>query len=418
MLCERIKKMQKLTDRRKINGLMWLCSIAYFISYISRINLSAALVEMVACGFAGKTEIALALTVCSVTYGVGQIISGFLGDKFKPQNVMFVGFLITAAMNFGVFQITDSSYLYLLWAINGFAQALMWPPIVAITSSRFEPDDYKKSCVRVSWGSSFGTIAVYLFAPVIISTLNFRYIFLISSIAAFAMAIIWKIVFTKVYECDITDEPVKEKEIVNHINVSSQKFDKNGVIMLGFVMLITLLQGSLRDGVSNWMPSFVSDTFKLSSSASILTGVILPVFSIVCFQITSRVYKKLKNEMVCAGTIFGAGAIASLLISVFYTKSMIFSVILLAVLSGAMHGVNMMLTCMMPPQFKKYGHVSLTAGLVNSCTYAGSAVSTYGIAVFSDKFGWSSTLVLWTVIAAAGTGICIIISKAWKRFTD
>lgn len=411
--------MQKLTDRKKINLLMFLCSMVYFVSYLSRINLSAAMVEMVAQGFAKKTTVALALTICSVTYGAGQIISGYLGDRFKPQNIILIGYAITASMNLGVFLLEDSTYLYLLWAVNGFAQALMWPPLVAIMSSRLEPEDYQTACVRVSWGSSFGTIAVYLFVPIIISLLSFRFVFLFSSLAAILMAIIWKIIFTRVYENDGAVQDTTPKELKNLMNVKPQKFDSFAISMLAVVMLITILQGALRDGVANWMPTFVSETFNLSSSVSILTGVILPIFSIFCYQVTLKIYKsRLRNEMKCAGVIFGAGAIASLLISIFYLKSMIFAVILLAILSGAMHGVNMMLTCMSPPHFKKYGHVSLTAGLINSCTYVGSAVSTYGIAVFSNHFGWSSTLVLWTVIAVAGTAVCIMISKLWSKFTE
>lgn len=46
-------------------------------------------------------------------------------------------------------------------------------------------------------------------------------------------------------------------------------------------------------------------------------------------------------------------------------------------------------------------------GVLNSCTYIGSAASTYGIAVLSDRIGWSSTLLVWALLAFAGTLICM-----------
>ena len=102
-----------------------LCTVVYFTSYISRINLGAAMVELVASGFAPENTVALALSICSVTYGAGQILSGWLGDKFKPQSVIFVGFLITACMNLAVSMLPDPRFLSVVWAMNGFAQALM-----------------------------------------------------------------------------------------------------------------------------------------------------------------------------------------------------------------------------------------------------------------------------------------------------
>ena len=49
---------------------------------------------------------------------------------------------------------------------------------------------------------------------------------------------------------------------------------------MALVMVAIVLQGALRDGVTTWMPSFISETFHLSSEVSILSGVCLPLFAI------------------------------------------------------------------------------------------------------------------------------------------
>lgn len=63
-------------------------------------------------------------------------------------------------------------------------------------------------------------------------------------------------------------------------------------------------------------------------------------------------------------------------------------------------------------------------GVLNSCTYIGSVASTYGIAVLSDRIGWSSTLLVWALLAFAGTLICMRVpgpgeknsyKKLWKN---
>jgi len=410
--------MNQLSDKTKIRNLIFLCSMVYFTSYVSRINLSAILVAIVDSGFAPKTVVALALTICSVTYGAGQIISGYLGDRFRPQNVIFSGFLITGCMNLGVFLLQNSKLLPAIWAVNGFAQALMWPPLVAIMTKHFRPADYQRACVRVSWGSSFATIAVYLFSPLIIHFTSFRYVFLISSVAAFVMGFSWKVIYAKQYQADSVTEVVEKKK-AEPAQQAERSFGRLAIMMLISSMGIIILQGSLRDGVSNWMPSFISETFRLDSSVSILSGVLLPVFSLLCHQAAYSIYHKfLKNELVCAGVIFSAGFLAAALLSVFHESNVFFSVFLLALLTGSMHGVNLMMTCMVPPCFAKYGHISLISGALNSCTYVGSAVSTYAIAVFSDKFGWNSTIILWAGIALLGTVLCLALSGKWKQFTN
>ena len=85
------------------------------------------------------------------------------------------------------------------------------------------------------------------------------------------------------------------------------------------------------------------------------------------------------------------------------------------VLSGAMHGVNLMLVSMVPPLIGGKDRVSSISGLINACTYIGSAVSSYGIALLSGTIGWKSTVLIWILIAVLGTLICFGTCSAFRR---
>ena len=406
--------MTKLQNKKDISFFTLLCSVIYFMSYVSRINLSAVFVAVTESGYAAKDAVALALTVCSVTYGAGQLVSGFFGDKFKPHNLIFTGFIITALMNMAVGTIGGNSVV-LLWAVNGFAQSLMWPPLVKIMSEKLCEDDYKKAVVKVSWGSSCGTIAVYLLAPIIIKTLTVRFVFVISSVLAVVMSLVVKAAFDKNALFKV-DNVIKGKVRVSEAG-ETKGFSKSAAALLALLMLAILCQGALRDGVTNWTPTYISEIFNLDSSLSILTSVILPIFSVISFTFVSYINRKfVKNELVCAGVVFGIGAISGALLLLIGGKSVVAALVLLALLVGSMHGVNLILVCMTPAYFARYGKVSFVSGLINSSTYVGAAVSTYGIALFTESFGWNKTVVLWVGIALVGTAICIGISKAWTSF--
>ena len=405
--------MSKLSNRGEIRIFTLLCSVVYFASYVSRINLGAVFVAVAESGYSSEKSVALALTLCSVTYGAGQLISGYLGDKFKPHNLIFAGFLLTAAMNFSVGTVGGNA-LVVLWAINGFAQSLMWPPLVKIMSSNLTEDDYKKAVVKVSWGSSMGTIAVYLLAPVVVKFFQVRYVFIISAVLAIAMAVVVKTVMGK---CKNTVEITAPKASKKADEGMKKGFSASSLSLLVLVMLAILCQGALRDGVTNWTPTYISEIFKLDSSLSILTGVILPIFSVLSFSFVSLINRKfVKNELLCAGVVFGVGAVSGVLLLLIGSVHFIVSLLLLALLVGSMHGVNLILVCMTPAYFGRYGKVSFVSGLINSSTYVGAAISTYGIALFTESFGWSKTIMLWACVAALGTLICVGVARKWTKF--
>lgn len=398
--------MERLTNKKDVNRLIFLFTITYMVSYITRINYGAIISEMeLATGF-GRSHLSMALTGSFITYGLGQIISGVLGDRFSPKKLVTTGLIITILMNI-LIPVCNSPYLMLaVWCVNGFAQSFMWPPIVRLMTAFLSDDDYKKASVRVSWGSSFGTIFVYTVAPLVITLLSWKAVFYVSAVMGIIMCFIWNR-----YSYDT--EPVKrQQEEKKYGSVAGVIF--NPVMIC--VMLVIVLQGMLRDGVTTWMPSYISETFNLSSAVSILTGVVLPIFSIISFQVASRLYRRTFTSPVsCAGVMFGVGAISALVLYLFSSYNAAFSVAMATLLTGCVHGVNLMLVCMVPAFFRKYGSVSTVSGIINSCTYVGSAISTYGIALLSENFGWSTTLLAWAIIAVTATLICVVNIKPWRN---
>lgn len=190
-------------------------------------------------------------------------------------------------------------------------------------------------------------------------------------------------------------------------------------LLLPVIMFAIVMQGSLRDGITTWMPGYLAETFRLDSSLSILSGVTLPIFSIICLEITSVLNRKLiKNELLCAGTVFLTGFLGALLLSLIPAFCVQISVFLSALITGCMYGVNVILVSMIPPYFKKSGNVSTVSGLLNSCTYVGSALSGFGIAWAVQHKGWSFAIWLWAAAAFTGTALCLCSGKLWNQYRE
>lgn len=398
-----------LTDKKDVNRLAFLFAVTYMISYLTRINYGAIIAEMEYATGLSKSMLSMALTGSFITYGVGQIISGICGDKFSPKRLISCGLIVSVLMNF-LIPICQNPYQMLgVWCINGFAQSFMWPPMVRLMTVLLSEEDYKSASAKVSWGSNIGTILVYLLSPVLITAFGWKSVFVFSAICGIIMIFIWN-----QYSYEISVEPPKS-------DMPSQKRRNRSLftVLMAGIMAAIILQGMLRDGVTTWMPSYISETYHLSSAISILTGVIMPIFSILWIQVTARLYiKKLKNPLMCSGVLFAAGTVSALILVFVTGKNAVLSVVFSAFITGCMHGVNLILICMIPPFFKNQGNVSTVSGILNSCTYIGSALSTYGIAVLSEKAGWNATLLVWCLIAAMGTAICMLCVKPWKKKTQ
>lgn len=385
-----------------------LFTLTYMISYITRINFGAVISEMVTATGFSKSSLSAALTGSFITYGTGQVISGFLGDKISPKRLIGLGFTVTVLMNLLVPLCTSPYAWCAVWCVNGFAQSFMWPPLVKLMTAMLTHEEYKTATARVSYGSSMGTIAVYLLSPFLISLAGWKSVFVFSAVCGILMLIIWSISLKDLKE---TDEAVADK---------TETTGKSRFISPLFlsIMLAIILQGMLRDGVTTWMPTYIAETYKIGNAVSIMTGVLLPLFGMLCIGAASRLYIKVfKNPMQCAAVFFALGAFSALALSLFTGKSAPLSVIFSALLTGCMHGVNLILICMLPPLFKGSGGVSTVSGILNACTYVGSAASTYGIAAVSEKFGWNVTVAVWLLIALCGTAVCTLCIKPWQRKT-
>lgn len=389
--------------------LAWALTLIYFSSYVTRINLAAVISEVVtATGFA-RTELAVALTCLSTTYGVGQIVNGMLGDRVKPQNLILTGLIIATVINF-TFPLLAASPLLMaiLWGVNGFAQAMMWPPIVKILVANMDDNMYSYAVVRVSWGSSIGTIAVYLLSPVIIGFAGWQGVFYFSALVGTIVTILWVIFRRNIYV------PQRQPASDGLINA---RIPRQAMFPMVFIALGIIFQGMLRDGVTSWMPSYLSEIFNFGNRTSIFCTVSLAIFGMICHSVSAKLCKRyFPNEVTCGGIIFAAALISAILLFFFFDCGALLAILLMGILSACMHGTNLMLITYVPKRFKKHGNISTISGCINACTYIGSAIFTYAVALLSEQIGWRYTVGVWAIIALLGTICCFIAAKPWKRF--
>ena len=401
--------------RAEARRLTLLCAAVYFCSYLTRLDYGAVMVEMVRAEGFSRVDASAALTGLFITYGFGQLISGYLGDRVRPQLLIFFGLIACGLMNLLIPFCPSPAWMTVVWSVNGLAQAMMWPPLVRIMSQHMTESEYKVATVHVSWGSSLGTIVIYLMIPLLLKVSSWRGVFYCAAAVGMGMAAFWMARYGRVERTLPLQEQAAPADEPGDAGKSGGGL-RALMPLLAIMMGVIICQGTLRDGITTWMPTYLADTYHMESGKSILTGVLLPLFGMVCYQIVLWMNRKLvKNELQCAAIIFGVGLVSLLALRLLHAHSFALSVLILAFAVASMHGVNLIMTSMTPKYLAGSGKISMISGLLNACTYIGSALSMYGVALIVNRFGWTVTESLWCGVALIGTLCAAACVPKWGK---
>ena len=409
--------MSKISNR--VRAIAWLCTLVYFASYTTRINFAVMMVKICSEMQIEKTALAVVVTALTISYGAGQIISGMMGDKIKPQRMICFGLSLACAANIAMTLFSSIPYMTVVWAVNGFAHAMLWPPIVRLLTTYLNDYEYSFSVVRVSWGSSFSTIMLYLVCPVLLFVFNWRLIMLLCSALGIGVVVLWSIFIPRLTADKPMGDAIPAKTLQGAQKGTKVPLPRAVYIPIVLIILGIVMQGILRDGVTNWMPFYLQETFHIAEENAIICTVILALFSVVSFWVFDALHRKLfRNEVFCSAVIFAAAAVSAglLYLSNILSASVAISMVLMAFIVAFMHGINLMLISVVPKRFLRSGKVATFSGLLNAFTYVGASISTYGFAVLSDRFGWNVTILLWLAVTVVGLLLCLFASPLWRKF--
>ena len=398
------------TKKLSYKSIVLLGFLVYFFSYAMRLDYSASIVAIVSDLNISNTMASAAVTGSFITYGIGQVVFGFIGDKISPVKMISVAMLGTILVNVLVSFSADIAVITVLWCINGMCQAMLWPPLTRFVAEHVGAEKYSDAITFVGVSASVGTVFTYLLVPVILEMTAWRNVFRCMSVLGIIMLIIWGYA-TRNIPMGKAETKIRAKD--------SRTISVWGLITLAGLIPIFItiaLQGILRDGIQTWLPSLANERFGLSESSSVLSTAVLPVLSVTSVFISNAIYHKIKNEIKTAAIMFGIAFAATLPMALGLKIPALITIVFAAMISGCMHGVNHMLISLIPKNFSRFGMVSTFSGILNAFTYIGASISSYGFALVADRIGWNAVLISWSVIALLGALLCLFKIKGWTEF--
>ena len=199
-----------------------VCSFVYFVSYFSRKDFAAAMAEMISEGVIDKQLGGYISMAMFILYGTGQLISGFLGDRVRPAHLLTFGLLTTALSNL-LMAFLPAVAMVPLWAVNGLAQAMLWPPIVRILADNLEHERFVRANLLVTCAAHLSTVLLYLYVPLTITVASWRMTFYTASAIAFLAGALM-IVLSAV---TVLGNKLERKQTPTPVSNSDKKNDNN-----------------------------------------------------------------------------------------------------------------------------------------------------------------------------------------------
>lgn len=425
---------KKILLGREAAWLFGLCFLVYFSTYLGRLNYSASLAEMIRVENMDKGAAGLIGTLFFLSYGMGQLVSGFLGDWLDGRKMICTGLLVAALCNLAMSQMSAPLAMAAIWCVNGFGQSLVWSPLLRLLSDHLEGETRRKACLYINGSMPLGTMFAYGMSALCLKTTGWRGAFVAPGIWLIVLAAVWMTGSRRIGLCHPAAGAARGREGAKGKGAPAQEESPQGrsgaavgsgregvwrKILWGsglwLLFPVLCIQGALKDGVTTWVPVYLEEIHGLGAVAAVLGTMIIPMCNLLGVTAASAAARRMGEDDVRVAQLFyGISGGALLLLWLAGDRNGVFALGLLAVSTTCMMAVNTMLISVLPARYAGIGKTSGVSGILNSCVYAGSSASTYGIGALSSAAGWKLTILIWVLGAAAAWVICLL-SRMWSR---
>ncbi len=418
-------------DREQTGGRVILlgavCWITYFSIYLGRLNFSAGMSGMLQTGLWEKGQLGSVAAAFYLAYGIGQYPSGLLGDRIPARWMVGAGLLGSSLVNILFPAAGTVSGMRGMWFVNGLLQAMIWPPMVRLVTSRVNAGCSVRIILLLSFSSPAGMLCTYLASAVILQMGSWEWCFLSAGIWLAGVAVLW-FVLTAAVERTVPPrekEPRQRDASHNRSNQNNRnKWNKwnnrkkTAVLSPGLLCLTmaAFLQGILKDGLTTWIPTYLTEKFTLPASFAVLLTMVLPVVSLCGIPAAQTANRRFFQNEAVVGAICYLLSLGSFLCMLGEGGNSLYgTVILFAMVTSMMVAVNTVLVSLLPLHFGKEGRVATVSGMMNAVTYLGSAAASVLFGYTMEYAGWKDTQTVWCVCAAAGGFFCMGAIRNWKR---
>ena len=391
-------------DRRRAAYIILIAWLAYLISYLGRSDYSACILEIVSTTGTDRTTAGMVSSVFALCNAFGQLASGFVMKKVAPLKVIAVELCSVCVINF-LFPLTDSFWVMaILWGINGAMQATLLCGVTQIFACTLKEPYLSRGAVLMNTIGAVAGLFNYILSFVLIRYFSWRAVFFAVGAMLAAMAVLWLTVMPR-----LTKVRLETPDIPANVKSAPKTslytiLSRYGTV---YVIIGAFFVGGLRESVSLWIPSYMSETFSLSTDVSTLITAVVPCLQVCGALLGGVIGRRCKTLQIPACVAFGIAAFCLMMIRLLGSFSPVVTIGVFAINAISMTAALTFLLSLFPVRYVSSGSVAMLVGIINFSVHAGDFAASMGIGWLSG-FGWGTAFLTLCAAAASGGVICLL----------
>lgn len=402
--------------------LIWLCWLVYACSYTGKVNYAANINSIMSFYQVDHSSAGLASTFFFFAYAIGQVVNGLLCKKYNLKWMIFLSLLVSGVVNFIVGFSNNFTLVQYLWLVNGFTMSILWPSLIRVLSENLSKRDMAKASVTMGTTVATGTFLIYALSALFVK-IDFKLSFYLPSCLFITVAFLWLFIFSDIVKRAKTESEQEETEELKKVSTNTEMFNRN-LLLLSIVMLAIfgVATNLIKDGLITWVPSILKEQYEVDDSFSIILTLSLPTVAIFANFFAVKVHKVISDFVLHAATLFlCAGMIITGIICGLSLNQFVLTLVGFAIVCFLISSSNSLITSIFPLFMKGKVNSGLVAGILNGFCYLGSTLSSYGLGVIADNFGWTSVFLVLLAVCAlicVGAVVYLMLKKIIKKKTE
>lgn len=402
----------KKGNKSKAMFLIFLGWLIYTTSYLGKVNYSANITQIIDFYGITKTQAGTVPTFFFFAYGIGQVFNGVFCKKYNIKWMIFTSLIVSAGINLTIAVSSNFAIMKWLWLINGFVLSVLWPTIVRLLSDVLPQKILGTSSVIMGTTVATGTLVIYGLSSIFAAFNKFKLSFYTAGIAVIIVAVIWLVFYNKAVSSSKMEkeqeDTIEETKTETLAESRQGKWEKKLLFTSIYILCFCAIGVNLiKDGLTTWVPSILKEEFSVSDSISILLTLCLPIIAIFGNAGALKMHKIIPDYVHHCTVVFAVITVfIGIIIGSLSLEFISLMLIGLVIVNFLASSLNSLITSIFPLFMRGKVNSGLFAGVLNGFCYLGSTISSYGLGLIADHFGW--TAVFWTLI-----GFCVLTFIVW-----
>ena len=383
-----------------------MCAVSYLAVYVAKNALSATGPLITQAGAFTTEQLGTMSSAYFITYAIGQLINGSIGNKIKGKYMISFG-LMLAALGFWILpQLAGRPWAATaVYSTSGFCLAMIYGPMTKIVAENTDPAYAPRCSMGYTLASFLGSPAAGLLA----AALSWQWVFRTAGSVLVVMGAVCFGVFT-VFE---------RKGLVKYDRYRPEQKTAGGGIKLLIkrriirFTLVSVITGVVRTTVIFWLPTYLSSRlgFAPETAALIFTVATLVISCSVFVAVFAyeRLHHNYDRVLLLA---FSCAAVCFL--AVFFVRNPAVNAVLLVLGILSSNSASSTMWSCYCPSLRDTGMVSGATGYLDFCSYMSASISSTLFANAVGTVGWGGLVLVWFALMLCG----VLVALPYRKRND